>query len=116
MNRKGVIQIALAAFVVLTLVVVIGYFQGNSIIIQLLGGNEIDIALMEEKADKDSTAIDSLVSEPKNYLAPLPKYSYLGEDDELQLNNMSLEDADTGMVDALLLNQQPFKDSLSFGK
>ncbi len=112
MNQKGVIKIVLATLAVMSLVGIIGYFQGNSTIIHLLGGNEIDVVLMEEKVGKESQTLDSLASEPKNYLAPLPQYSYLGEEDELQLNNMSLDDADTGMVDALLLNQQPIKDTL----
>jgi hypothetical protein len=99
--------------VVLVIIVVVGYFQGNSAIIHLLGGDDIDVVLMEERSNRSMENTDSAATASKNYLPPLPKYSHLDEEDELQLNNMSLDDADTTMVDALLLNQQPLRDTLS---
>ena len=116
MNRKWIVRYALAAAVVSVTILVIGYFKGNSAIIHLLGGDEIDVVLMEERINGNQENIDSTAKAPKNYLPPLPKYSYLGEEDELQLNNMSLDNADTGLVDALLLNQQPLRDSMSIRK
>lgn len=80
---------------VAVLLLMAGYLTGNPLAVRLLGGNEVDIALIQNRFEQEQVVSTDADTGVKNYLQPLPKYSYLSEDEADLIANPSYSSDDT---------------------
>jgi hypothetical protein len=90
---KVALSISILAIAITLLIA--GYITGNPMVVKLLGGSEVDIALKQNKYNGDENDFIQDDSGSKNYLQPLPKYSYLTDDEANMLANPGFSSDDT---------------------
>jgi hypothetical protein len=78
-----------------TTLLIVGYITGNPMVVKLLGGNEVDIALKQGKLMEEENEGKLEDSGTKNYQSPLPKYSYLSEDEANMIANPGFSSDDS---------------------
>lgn len=108
------ISFFLLAVAGIIVIIAVGYNSGNPMIIQILGGNEVDIAL-KQSLKKNVSDLSEIDSGPKNYLPPLPKYSHLTEGETYMLENPSLSSDDSAFYRAFP-DLIPASDSILSGR
>lgn len=95
MKKPTKIVLSISFTSILLLLLILGYYTGNPMVVRLFGGSEVDIVLRQERINKNDETNSGADTGEKNYLPPLPKYSYLTEDEANMIENPSFSSDDT---------------------